>query len=518
MPKTLTKAASRAPKKIVRRAARHRGPVIAAVDLGSNSFHLVIAKVENGEPVVVDKLREMLRFGSGLDHKLHIRPIAAKAALACLRRFGQRLALWRPELVRAVGTNTLRQAAGAESFLRKAQARLGVPVEVVSGIEEARLIYRGVSPGIAPDVRALVIDIGGGSTELIVGVGGHAEIRESVTMGCVTLTDQLLAGHLLTEARFAQAVTFARHKLMPLRERLLPARWERAAGSSGTVRAVDAVARELGLASGGLTAAALAALKDRVLLHRHVDRLVLPGLATERAPVFAGGLAILIALFDVLEITTMEVAKGALREGVLRDLIDRLSGADVRADTIARLATRWPDPYGARVAGRVATVFEAVAGPWRLSLEDGRLLEWAVRLHACGTAINHLYYERHSAYIVTHAELAGFAPREKALLAALIALHRGRWTQPTVNALRKSFGDSAARLAVLTRIVIVFLRLEGSFTTARQHAPWRLGARANVLEIRIAQRTGPMRDALWRELALELADMQKGPIHFVLKV
>ncbi len=516
MPKALTKAASRAPKKIVKRMARNRSPVIAAVDLGSNSFHLVIAKVENGEPVVVDKLREMLRFGSGLDHKQHIRPVAAKAALACLRRFGQRLALWRPELVRAVGTNTLRQAVGTESFLHKAQARLGVPVEVVSGIEEARLIYRGVSPGIAAAARALVVDIGGGSTELIVGVGGHAEVLESVTMGCVTLTDRLLAGHLLTEARFAQAVTFARHQLMPLRERLRAAHWERAVGSSGTIRAVDAVARELGFAAGGLTVSALAALQERVVVQRHVDRLVLPGLATERAPVFAGGLAIVIALFEVLKITTMEVAKGALREGILRDLIGRLSGEDVRNDAIARFATRWPDPCGTGVTERIDTLFEMVAGPWRLSLEDRRLLGWAVQLHACGTAINRLRYERHSAYIVTHAELAGFAPREQALLGMLIAMHRGKWTQPTVASMKRSFGETAVRLAILTRIIVTLLRVERLLAISSRRAPWHLAARANTLEISTPLRAHPMREAFWRELGPEIADMQKGGVRFLL--
>ncbi len=517
MPKALAQAALRTPKKVVKRASRHRGPVIAAIDLGSNSFHLAIATIENGEPVLVDKLREMLRFGSGLDRTRHIRPMAAKAALACLKRFAQRLALWQPGLVRAVGTNTLRQAVGAEGFLRKAEARLGVPVEVVSGVEEARLIYRGVSPGIAPGTRALVVDIGGGSTELIVGIDGHAEVLESVTLGCVTLTDQLFAGHLLTAARFDQAVAFARDRLMPVRDRLVAAHWQHAAGSSGTVRAVDAVSRELGLASGGLTAAVLAGLKDRVLAERHVDRLVLPGLATERAPVFAAGLAVLMALFEVLGITTLEVAKGALREGILRDLADRLSGSDVRSEAIMRLAARWPDPYGARVSGCVAALFEATAGPWGLSSEEGRLLEWAVQLHACGMAVNEQRYEHHSAYIVSHVELAGFAPREQALLAALIVRHRGRWTQPAVNALRKSFGESAVRLAVLARLAIALLRLEGSLGAGRQRVPWRVEARAHALEISAARPSGAVRAALVRELGPECADMQKGPIHLALR-
>ena len=512
MPKARAKTATIAPKKIVRRAARNSAPIIAAVDLGSNSFHLVVAKVEEGKPVVVDRLREMLRFGSGLDRQGHIKPAAAKAALACLRRFGQRLTVWHPELVRAVGTNTLRQAEGVGLFLHKAYLKLGVAIEVISGIEEARLIYRGVSPGIEPECRTLVVDIGGGSTEIIVGSGPHPEILESVTMGCVSMTDQVLRGHFLTEARFAQAVAVAHQNLWPLRARFRGVHWQRALGSSGTIRAVEGVVRELGLALQGLTLPVLYELKERVLRYRHADRLVLPGLATERAPVFVGGLAILIALFEALDIDAMDVTRGALREGVLQDLIGRLGGADVRADAITRLAAKWPDPHGSRASERALGLFEGVAVPWRLSVDDGRFLGWAARLHACGMAVNRLHYERHSAYIVGHAELAGFARQEQQFLAALMALQCGKWTSAVLAPLKHAFGPTAIRLAVLLRLAVALLRLEdqGSGPTVR------LAARGAILEIRVMTRSIALRNTLWRDLTPELSDMQKSGMRFLL--
>lgn len=511
MPKARPKVAAPV-KKIVKRIARNKASVIAAIDLGSNSFHLVVAKIEDGKPVVVDKLREMLRFGSGLDHRGHIKPVAAKAALACLRRFGQRLALWQPQLVRAVGTNTLRQAQGAEAFLQKACAKLGVPIEVVSGVEEARLIYHGVSPGIAHDCRAMVIDIGGGSTEIIVGTGVQPEILESVTMGCVTMTDNFLRGHFLTEARFAQAVAVARERLAPLKPRFRDTHWDRTLGSSGTIRAIESVAQELGLSPHGLTLAALYEVKDRALRCRYADRLVLPGLATERAPVFAGGLAILIALFEAFEIHEMDVVRGALREGVLHDLIGRLEGDDIRNQSIEALAARWPDPVGVRAAGRAQGFFAEVAAIWRLTEDDGHFLAWAARLQACGMAVNRRDYPRHSAYILMHTELAGFARHEQHFLAALAGLLSGKWTGAILAPLKQTFGVRVVRLAVLLRLTVTFLRLENE----GRGLPVRLQAHGTTLEIRVITRSATARETFWRDLMPELSAMQKSGIRFLL--
>lgn len=511
MPKAGAKKAV-VPKKIVKRAIRNQAPIIAAVDLGSNSFHLVIAKVEDGKAVAVDRLREMLRFGSGLDRQGHIKPAAQKAALGCLRRFGQRLILWRPELIRAVGTNTLRQAKGGELFLHKASLKLGVPIDVISGVEEARLIYRGVSPAINPGSTTLVMDIGGGSTEIIVGAGPRPEILESATIGCVTLTDQVFRGHVLTAARFAQAEALAHQRLAPLRTRFRAARWQQVLGSSGTIRAVESVAREIGLAPHYLTLAGLCEIKERILRQRHFDRLVLPGLASERAPVFAGGLAILIALFEAFGLKRMEVARGALREGILQDLMGRLGGTDVRDEVIARLAAKWPEPRGPRVAERAMTLFRGVAEAWRLSADDGQILQWAAQLHACGQAINARNYQEHSAYIVAHQEMAGVSYRDQRLLAALVGLQRGPWTSLTLASVKHDSGVRAARLAILLRLALALVRFEEQGPSLAV----RLVVHGAVLEIHAPTRSRAARDALWRDLSPEISDMKKSGVRFLL--
>ncbi len=511
MPKAGAKKAV-VPKKIVKRAIRNRAPIIAAVDLGSNSFHLVIAKVEDGKTVAVDRLREMLRFGSGLDRQGHIKPAAQKAALGCLRRFGQRLALWHPELIRAVGTNTLRQAKGGELFLHKASLKLGVPIDVISGVEEARLIYRGVSPVISPGSTTLVMDIGGGSTEIIVGAGPRPEILESVTIGCVTLTDRVFRGHVLTEARFAQAEALAHDRLAPLKSRFRTVRWQQVLGSSGTIRAVESVGREIGLAPQFLTLPGLYEIKERVLRQRHFDRLVLPGLASERAPVFAGGLAILIVLFEAFGLKRMEVARGALREGILQDLMGRLGGSDIRDEVIAQLAAKWSEPRGPRVAERAATLFQGVAEVWRLSAEDGQILQWAAQLHACGLMINTRNYQEHSAYIVAHQEMAGVSYRDQRVLAALVGLQRGPWIGATLASVKHDYGLRVVRLAILLRLALALVRFEEQGPSL---AP-RLIVRGAVLEIHAPTRSMAARDALRRDLGPELSDMKKSGVRFLL--
>lgn len=498
--------------KLAKRRSASRAPLLAAVDLGSNSFHLVVAEVRNGAPVVVDRLREMLRFGSGLDVHGHIRPEAAKRVLACLKRFGQRLALWEPQLVRAVGTSTLRQATNTANLLLKAQARLGAPIEVISGIEEARLIYSGVSADVGMHERALIIDIGGGSTEIIVGTGRTPQVLESVTMGCVTMTDRALRGRLLTGARFAQVVELARRQLRPILAEVTARPWQRVIGSSGTIRAIENVVRELGLRPQGLTLAVLHELASRLTPQRRIAPLVLPGLATERAPVFAGGLAILIAAFEVLGIEEMEVSRGALREGILRDLIERWAGRDVREAAVERFAQRWQTVHGPQAVSRLAVLTEGAASGWHLSDHDRQFVAWAARLHDCGLAVARTDFPRHSAYIVRHAELAGFSSREQEFLATLITLTRGRWSGATLRRLPALFGPAAVRLAILLRLATALASLDegGSLPMVRT------SAKGATLKIHVVTRRRALRDSFAAHLATDLADMHKSGVRFVL--
>ena len=495
----------------MRRRAMARAPVVAAIDLGSNSFHLVIAQVRDGAPAIVDRAREMLRFGSALDHQGRIRPESAKSALLCLKRFGTHLALWRPQLVRAVGTNTLRVATGAEGFLVRAENRLGVPISVISGVEEARLIYRGVSRVLAENDRVLLIDIGGGSTELIVGVGYAPQVLESVSIGSVTLTDGIFAGHLLTQARFAQAVKVAKSRLMAARASVQGTDWTRVMGSSGTIRAVENMIRDCGLAERGIRREHVDELTRRLISQRRLDRLVMPGLATERAPVIMGGLSVLTAFLEVFSVDSMDVARGALREGILYDLIDELQGRDVRATAVMELAARWPNPTGDLVARRAAEMAESVRAAWALSDADCRFLEWAAQLHESGDAIAHTRRQLHSAYIVRSADLAGFSRHQQDFLGALIELHAGRWTGSTLRVLKGLYGTVIVRLAVLLRLAVAAERVAAAYGPLAVH----LGARGNSVHIHVVTRSGVQREAAIADLAEECAQMAKGEIRFV---
>ncbi|HEV2110628.1 MAG TPA: Ppx/GppA phosphatase family protein, partial [Gammaproteobacteria bacterium] len=389
--------------------------VLAAVDLGSNSFHLLVARVTGRRILVLDSMREMLRFGSGLDARGRISQRAEARALACLKRFGDRLSGYNPEYVRAVGTNTLRRARDTRPFLAEGGRMLGHPVEVISGIEEARLIYRGVCAYMPPTrERRLVVDIGGGSTELIVGQGNEPSHMESLAVGSVAVTDQYFLRGGATLKNYQAALLSARRRLEPVEASLRRSGWSRVLGSSGTIRAVGNVLDELGWSRGHIRREALLRLADHLVQSRHVRRFELPGLKAERAPVFAGGVAVLQAVFEALDLQRMEVAPGALREGVLLDLVGRLKDRDVRSDTVEALARR----YGVdmeQAERMTATVRKLARGAvsWDLGDEGRRMLSWAALLHECGRAVARSGYHKHGAYVLANADMAGFARTEQ---------------------------------------------------------------------------------------------------------
>ncbi|MGA9851496.1 MAG: Ppx/GppA phosphatase family protein [Gammaproteobacteria bacterium] len=434
---------------------------MAAVDLGSNSFHLIVAELEGTEVRVVDRLREMLRFGSGLDSRGRITMVASRRALACLRRFGQRLRALKAGQVRAVGTNTLRQARNAGEFLRKAEAALGHPIEVISGVEEARLIYQGVSSALpAGDERRLVVDIGGGSTELIVGRGRHPRLLESVAMGCVSLTDSHFPKSMITRRAFREAILHARQQLEPVQAELRREGWQRVIGSSGTLHTVENVFRALGWCRHGITLECLQRLAERLTRQRRLDRLNLPGLMAERAPVFAGGLAVLLAVFQALDLQYMEVSSHALREGIVQDMLERHTGTDVRADAVERLAMRYAVDIRQvkRVEATALQIFDAVSKAWRLDNESRRLLGWAAWLHECGLAVAHSGYHKHGAYIVANTEMAGFSRQEQNLLAALVRLHRRKFALNVLNESEKESRAQLLRLTLILRLAVLLHR------------------------------------------------------------
>jgi len=434
--------------------------VLAAVDLGSNSFHLLVASVSGRRILVLDSMREMLRFGSGLDARGRISQKAEARALACLKRFGDRLSAYNPEYVRAVGTNTLRRARDTRDFLTEGGRMLGSPIEVISGIEEARLIYRGVCAYMPPSrERRLVVDIGGGSTELIVGQGNEPKLMESLAIGSVAVTDQFFLHGGVTQKNYQQALLSARRRLEPVEASLRRAGWRRALGSSGTIRAVGNVLDELGWSRGHIRREALLKLAEHLVQSRHVRRFELPGLKAERAPVFAGGVAVLQAVFEALDLESMDVAPGALREGVLLDLVGRLKDQDVRSGTVNALARR----YGVdmeQAERMTATVRKLARGAvqWELGDEGRRMLAWAALLHECGRAVARSGYHKHGAYVLANADMAGFARNEQHLLAVLVRSHRGRVDRDLFHGFSWDEQVQALRLTALLRLAYALHR------------------------------------------------------------
>ncbi|HEU5399051.1 MAG TPA: Ppx/GppA phosphatase family protein [Gammaproteobacteria bacterium] len=487
--------------------------VLAAVDLGSNSFHLIIARVTGRRILVLDSMREMLRFGSGLDARGRITQKAGAKALACLKRFGDRLSGYNPEYVRAVGTNTLRRARDTKDFLAEGGRMLGSPIEVISGIEEARLIYRGVCAYIPPSrERRLVVDIGGGSTELIVGQGGDPKLMESLAIGSVAVTDQFFHQGGVTHKNYQAALLSARRRLEPVEASLRRAGWSRALGSSGTIRAVGNVLDELGWSRGHISREALLKLAERLAQIRHARRFDLPGLKAERAPVFAGGVAVLQAVFEALELERMEVAPGALREGVLLDLVGRLKDSDVRSDTVEALARR----YGVDLeqADRMtATVRKLMRGAshWDLGDEERRMLTWAARLHECGRAVARSGYHKHGAYVLANADMAGFAREEQRLLAALVRSHRGRVDQTLFAGFEGMTALRARRMAALLRLAYTLHR---GHEAEEPHFAFR--ARGNTLKLDFRRGWLKGRPLLKADLAEESRNQRD--LGFILKL
>ena len=451
--------------------------VLAAVDLGSNSFHLIIARVSGRRILVLDRMREMLRFGSGLDKRGRVSREAEARALACLKRFGDRISAHNPTLVRAVGTNTLRRARDTGDFLYRAERNLGYPIEIISGIEEARLIYRGVCAYMpATRERRLVVDIGGGSTELIVGHGGEPKLLESLAIGSVAVTDRYFTHGGVTSRNYQEALLAARRRLEPVEAALRRARWTRALGSSGTIRAVGNVLEELGWSRRGINREGLARLAEQLVHRRHVRRFDLPGLKAERAPVFAGGVAVLQAVFEALDLRQMEVAPGALREGVLLDLVGRLKDRDLRAATVESLATRYGVDTGH--AERVAAAARKLAQSAEITGEEARVLEWAALLHECGRAVARSGYHKHGAYLLANADMAGFARSEQRLLATLVRSHRGRVDAAVFAEFEAGQQQRVQRLAA-------FLRLAYALNRGHEPSPPRFAARLKGGDIKL---------------------------------
>lgn len=425
---------------------------LAAIDLGSNSFHMVVARLQNNQPQTIDAIKEMVRLAAGLDDYNILSEEKRAEALACLSRFGQRIKDLPPQNVSAVGTNTLRKARNAVAFLVEAEKALGFPINIVAGREEARLVYQGVAHTLAQteDYR-LVIDIGGGSTEFIIGQSYNPILMQSLGMGCVNFTKKWFPDGVITEDRVQNAIVAGRRKLEWISDEYLEHGWQESIGSSGTIKTIARILDQNYGTQGIIDYKHLLKLSKSFIKSGHVDKIALPGLSENRAPVVIGGLCVLMAAFEELRIDTMQASDGALREGLINDMIETARGHDIRMHTIHDLELRYSldVAQSARICHTALHMYDQL----NLGLNENLrlLLLWAGKLHEIGLSISHTNYPDHSGYIVEQSDLPGFSREMQNTLGLMLRLQRGK--------LKLDLIEELPRIDKNIIIIIILLRL-----------------------------------------------------------
>lgn len=431
---------------------------LAAVDLGSNSFRLQVAREVDDQIYPLDSLKETVRLGAGLGADKCIDQVTIDRALACLSRFGERLRGMPSKAVRVVGTNTFRVAKNAQEFLQQAEAAIGFPIEIIAGREEARLIYLGVSHAI-PDLteKRLVVDIGGGSTELIIGTGHEPEQMESLYMGCVSYSLRFFPNGKISKSNLREADLAARAELQSVRGEFSASHWQQAVGSSGTAKALAEILELNGYSKNGITEKGLDQLREVMLKAGDSEKLQLNGLKADRIPVLVGGFAIMSAIFSELKISNMIVSDSALREGVLYDLLGRFRSADMRESTVAQFMRRYQVATNqvARVEKFVINALRQFSVNKALDLDTlEQRLSWAVRLHEIGLSIAHSGFHKHSAYIIENADMPGFSKKEQLQLSRLVLAQRGSLSKAAQHS-----PDSVELIQMLVlRLAVLFYR------------------------------------------------------------
>jgi exopolyphosphatase / guanosine-5'-triphosphate,3'-diphosphate pyrophosphatase len=441
------------------------GQYFAAVDLGSNSFHMIVSRVTDGALQLLDRIREPVRLASGLSADGQLSPAARERALNCLAQFGQRLRGIAPERVRTVATNTVRQMRNPRAFLMLAETALGFPIEIISGREEGRLTYLGVANAFAETrKRRLVIDIGGGSTEFILGQGFEVFETESVQMGCVSTTKRFFEDGRVNRKDWREVQQRLALEFAPFRAHYLERGWKRVIGCSGTLKATAAVLHEMGMPEWTITRAGLDQLIERLLTAGDVEKAKLPGLSNDRKLVYAGGLAVIDACFRELQVEQMQVCEAALREGLLYDMLGRINHSDPRADAVRALAKRHSADLSQakRVKQTVLAMFDQLAPTWELGEEDREALAFAAIVHEVGLSISHTQHHVHGAYILANTDLPGFTKDEQQMLSLLVRCHRRGMPEKLTEHLPDRDVVRARKLATLLRISALLHRARSS--------------------------------------------------------
>jgi exopolyphosphatase/guanosine-5'-triphosphate,3'-diphosphate pyrophosphatase len=404
--------------------------LIAAVDLGSNSFRLQVGRIVANQIYPLDGLKESVRLAAGLTPEKKLDAAAQQRGIDALSRFGERLRDFDPGAVRAVATNTLRVAKNAEAFLQEAETALGFPIEVIAGREEARLIYLGVAHTLPnPQTRQLVVDIGGGSTEFIIGQNIKPIRLESLYMGCVSFSLRFFPDGRVDKRSFREAELAARRELQAIVHVFRETGWDEAIGSSGTAKAIVDLLELNGWSDNGLTRDGLERLRSELIHAGEASRMKLEGLRADRIPVLPGGLAIMSAIFKEFGLDRMVFSEGALRLGVLYDQLGRYHHEDLREATVTRFMQRYEvdQRQASRVAKTALALLHQMVPTSRLADHpDALFLVWAAYLHEVGISVAHSSYHKHSAYILANADMPGFSRRDQARLARLVLAHRGK--------------------------------------------------------------------------------------------
>lgn len=437
----------------------------ATIDLGSNSFHMIVAKENNGNIVIIDKIREMVRLAGGLNKNGLLSDEAIQNGIQCLEKFGQRLKEIPSSNIRVVGTNTLRKAKNGNKFLAKALTALGHEIDIISGREEARLIYTGVANTIFDDEhKRLVIDIGGGSTEFIIGKNFEPILTESLYMGCVNTTNNYFSDGEINAKRFRKAILFARQELEAVELLYKLESWDLAYGTSGTIRSAHEILLENQWTDNGITLNALKKLRDKLIEFEHIDNIQLNGLNSRRTPVFVGGVAILIGCFEALEIENLQICHGALREGLLYDLVGRKQKKDIRYETVKSMVEQYSldIDHASRVKNTANQIFEQAKEHWQLTNQDLHILNWACDLHNIGLRVAHSQYHKHGAYLIANSDMAGFSKQEQSRIAHLIRFHRRKLAQEEFTKSSYVNHETQKYLCILLRLAVLLHRSRAS--------------------------------------------------------
>ena len=442
--------------------------LLAAIDMGSNSFHMVVARLVHGEIRTLEKMGEKVQLGAGLDEQNRLTEEAQQRALDCLGRFAQRLRGMPREMVQVVGTNALRVARNSHAFIQRAEDVLGYPVEIIAGREEARLIYLGVSHTLSDDSgRRLVVDIGGGSTEFIIGQRFEPQEMESLHMGCVSFRNRYFSDGKISRKQMDRAITHAEQELLNIRQRYRNIGWQSSVGSSGSIKAIASVLATLKVTDGHVTMEGMEELRKRLVSMGKTEKLADLGVKDDRQSIFPAGFAILMGAFRSLGIENMAFADGALREGLLYDIVGRIHHEDVRDRTIQALQERYhvDREHGAAVEHTALAAWQQVAQTWGIDTpEDEDVLRWACRLHEIGLTIAHSQYHKHGAYLLRYSDLPGFSQQFQRELATLVRGHRRKFSSSVFDVADK---EEIPRL----RYLVVLIRLGVLLQHPRNHEP-----------------------------------------------